>query len=59
MLLNEVFQLGNATTLQGERGDIENQLHFNLTFATLESSSLKSGACEPSLPPISLEKLSR
>lgn len=30
MLLNEVFQLGNATALQGERRDMENQLNFNL-----------------------------
>lgn len=36
MLLNEVFQLGNATTLQGERRDMENQLHFNLLFTLIQ-----------------------
>lgn len=36
MLLNEVFQLGNATTLQGEKRDMENQLYFNLLFTLIQ-----------------------
>lgn len=36
MLLNEVFQLGNATALQGERRDMENQLHFNVFFTLIQ-----------------------
>lgn len=36
MLLNEVFQFGNATALQSERRNIENQLHFNLLFTLIQ-----------------------